>query len=51
MSENSAEGPVLALEEDNHWWFASRTRALFNMIDGFVPDRDRRILEIGRAHV
>ena len=35
------------LEEDNHWWFASRTRALLNMMDSVLPGRDLKLLDIG----
>jgi SAM-dependent methyltransferase len=35
------------LEEDNHWWFASRTRALLNMMDAALPGRDLDLLDIG----
>ena len=35
------------LDEDKHWWFASRTRALFSMMDGLVPGHDNRILDVG----
>lgn len=41
--------PMLTLlEEDRHWWFASRTRAILAYLDRYVgPGRDRRILDIG----
>ncbi len=35
------------LEEDKHWWFASRTRALLGMLDRCLPDRALRILDVG----
>lgn len=35
------------LEEDRHWWFASRTRALLNMMDREVPSRDLKVLDVG----
>jgi SAM-dependent methyltransferase len=35
------------LAEDRHWWFASRTRALFSMMDGLVSGHDNRILDVG----
>ena len=47
MTERSEVTPLQVIEEDKHWWFASRTRALFNMMDGFIPDRDKRILDVG----
>jgi SAM-dependent methyltransferase len=41
--------PMLTvLEEDRHWWFASRTRAILAYLDRYVgPGRDRRVLDIG----
>ena len=47
MTERSEVTPLQVIEEDKHWWFASRTRALFNMMDGSIPDRDKRILDVG----
>jgi len=35
------------LEEDKHWWFASRTRALLGMMDAALPGRDLKLLDIG----
>lgn len=35
------------LEEDAHWWFASRTRALFALLDRTLPRRDLEILDVG----
>jgi ubiquinone/menaquinone biosynthesis C-methylase UbiE len=35
------------LAEDSHWWFATRTRALFAILDGILPRRDLRILDVG----
>lgn len=46
VEQNNISFPQ-TIEEDKHWWFASRTRALFNMLDGAVPGRDRRILDVG----
>ncbi len=39
----------VVLEEDRHWWFASRTRAILAYLDRYVgTDRsDRRILDVG----
>lgn len=39
----------IALEEDRHWWFASRTRAILGYLDRFVGPNDpsRRILDVG----
>ncbi len=41
--------PMLTvLEEDRHWWFASRTRAILAYLDRYIgPGRDRRVLDIG----
>ncbi|OQA45652.1 MAG: Sarcosine/dimethylglycine N-methyltransferase [Chloroflexi bacterium ADurb.Bin325] len=41
--------PMLTvLEEDKHWWFASRTRAILAYLDRYVgPGRDQRVLDIG----
>lgn len=35
------------LEEDRHWWFASRTRALLAMMDPILPGRDLKLLDVG----
>ncbi|MBA3531945.1 MAG: class I SAM-dependent methyltransferase [Ardenticatenales bacterium] len=35
------------IEEDNHWWFASRTRALEAVLRRHTPRRDLTILDIG----
>ncbi|GAB4530226.1 MAG: class I SAM-dependent methyltransferase [Anaerolineae bacterium] len=35
------------LEEDRHWWFASRTRALLGMMDRVLPGRNLKLLDIG----
>ncbi len=34
-------------EEDRHWWFASRTRALLGMLDRAVPSRKLLVLDVG----
>jgi SAM-dependent methyltransferase len=41
--------PMLTvLEEDRHWWFATRTRAILVFLDRYVgPGQSRRILDIG----
>ena len=39
---------VTVLEEDQHWWFASRTRAILAYLDRYLgPGTDRRILDVG----
>jgi ubiquinone/menaquinone biosynthesis C-methylase UbiE len=36
------------LEEDKHWWFATRTRAILVYLDRYVgPGKDRRVLDVG----
>jgi SAM-dependent methyltransferase len=36
------------LEEDRHWWFASRTRAILAYLDRYMgPGQDRRVLDVG----
>ncbi len=39
----------VVLEEDRHWWFASRTRAILAYLDRYVgtDNKDRRILDVG----
>ena len=38
----------IMLEEDKHWWFASRTRAILGLLDRFLPpDPQRLVLDIG----
>ncbi|PWH20797.1 MAG: hypothetical protein DDG58_00500 [Ardenticatenia bacterium] len=40
--------PTTQLEEDRHWWFASRTRALLNLMDALPRcDGDLHLLDIG----
>jgi len=41
--------PMLTLlEEDKHWWFATRTRAILAYLDRYVgPGKDRRVLDVG----
>ena len=41
--------PMLTLlEEDKHWWFATRTRAILAYLDRCVgAGRDRRVLDVG----
>jgi SAM-dependent methyltransferase len=41
--------PMLTvLEEDKHWWFASRTRAILAYLDRYVgAGRDARVLDVG----
>lgn len=54
---NSSEGllvrsmssPMLVkIEEDRHWWFASRTRAITGLLDRYLePDPGRLVLDVG----
>jgi SAM-dependent methyltransferase len=41
--------PMLTLlEEDRHWWFAGRTRALLGLLDRYVgPGNERQVLDVG----
>ncbi len=41
--------PMLTvLEEDKHWWFASRTRAILAYLDRYVgPGRNLQVLDVG----
>ncbi len=43
----SQELTAQQLEEDSHWWFASRTRALLTLLDRLVPANTLRILDVG----
>jgi 2-polyprenyl-3-methyl-5-hydroxy-6-metoxy-1,4-benzoquinol methylase len=39
---------LVVLEEDRHWWFASRTRAIMAYLDRYVgAGQDLRILDVG----
>jgi SAM-dependent methyltransferase len=44
-----ASTPMLTvLDEDRHWWFATRTRAILVFLDRYVrPGQGRRILDVG----
>jgi SAM-dependent methyltransferase len=35
------------LEEDSHWWFASRTRALLKLLEKELSDKNHEILDVG----
>jgi SAM-dependent methyltransferase len=35
------------LEEDSHWWFASRTHALLGLLDREVPSNNLTVLDVG----
>lgn len=38
----------VVIEEDKHWWFASRTRAILAYLDRYVgAGRNRRVLDVG----
>jgi SAM-dependent methyltransferase len=39
---------LVVIEEDKHWWFATRTRAILAYLDRHLgPGRDRRVLDVG----
>jgi SAM-dependent methyltransferase len=39
---------LIVLDEDRHWWFATRTRAILAYLDRHVgPGKDRRVLDVG----
>lgn len=38
---------ITELPEDKHWWFATRTWSLLNLLDANVPRRDGDVLDIG----
>ncbi len=44
-----ASTPMIpVLDEDHHWWFATRTRAILAYLDRYVgPGKDRRVLDVG----
>ena len=35
------------LEEDKHWWFASRTRAILAVLDPVIEKKDGLVLDVG----
>lgn len=37
------------IEEDNHWWFATRTRAILALLDNYVGEgkQGRKVLDVG----
>lgn len=39
----------ITLEEDKHWWFATRTKSLLTILDAFLPPGrpERRVLDVG----
>ena len=39
--------PITELPEDRHWWFATRTWSLENLIDSNISRRDGNVLDIG----
>ena len=39
--------PIQELPEDHHWWFATRTWSLLNLLDANVTRRDGAVLDIG----
>ena len=49
MTNSQQNAPAIVLEEDKHWWFATRTKSLLNILDRFVPPNQpgRRVLDVG----
>ena len=47
MAQQHAISPQNTIEEDKHWWFSSRTRALVSMLNGMVSAHDKRVLDVG----
>jgi SAM-dependent methyltransferase len=43
----SDEMTALQSEEDSHWWFASRTRALLGLLDRELVENNLRVLDVG----
>jgi SAM-dependent methyltransferase len=41
------ENKIESITEDQHWWFASRTRAILTMFDAQRPGRDLKLLDVG----
>jgi SAM-dependent methyltransferase len=39
--------PITELPEDRHWWFATRTWSLLNLLDAHVARREGNVLDIG----
>jgi SAM-dependent methyltransferase len=39
--------PVEGVAEDQHWWFASRTRALLTLMDELLPGGSLKVLDVG----
>src|SRR5512146_2805940 len=39
---------LVVLDEDRHWWFSTRTRAILTFLDAFVgPGKRWRVLDVG----
>ncbi|MCL5951815.1 MAG: class I SAM-dependent methyltransferase [Chloroflexi bacterium] len=38
---------VTEIPEDEHWWFATRTWSLLNLLDVTIPTRTNRVLDVG----
>jgi len=49
VTNSPQNSPAITLEEDRHWWFATRTKSLLNILDRFVPPHQpgRRVLDVG----
>jgi SAM-dependent methyltransferase len=39
--------PIREIPEDQHWWFATRTWSLLNLLDSNLSRRDLEVLDIG----
>ena len=47
--DSDLNSQTIVLEEDKHWWFATRTKSLLTILDRFLlPNQpDRRVLDVG----
>jgi SAM-dependent methyltransferase len=43
----SSHSPITEIPEDNHWWFATRTWSLLNLLDKNFPTRNGAVLDLG----
>lgn len=47
MSAKTFTQPAIEIPEDQHWWFATRTGSLMNLLDANLSRRDGDVLDIG----